>query len=122
MRGNMVTIEKLQPGDSLHDLIELSRAFFAAYEGHHPEFFKVEGLHDADIVDYSPTLNSTDGVTFVAQLQGRIVGYLTAFVRTQPSLYHVKRVGAISGLMVHENHRRQGIATKLLAEAVAFFK
>ena len=68
MRGNMVTIEKLQPGHALDDLIEPSRAFFAEYEGHHPEYFKIEGLEDADIVAYfSPTLNSTDGVPFPAR-------------------------------------------------------
>jgi GNAT superfamily N-acetyltransferase len=119
----MITIEKLQSGDSLRDLIELSRAFFTEYEGHHPEFFKIEGLRDDDIVDYfSRTLDSTSGTTFVARCQGRIIGYLTAFVREQPSFYQVKQVGAISGLMVHKDHRRKGIATRLLAETIAFFR
>jgi len=119
----MITIRRLQPEDSLQDLLELSRAFFAEYEGHHPEFFKVERLGDDHIADYfSRTLDSADGVTFLARLQGRTIGYLTAFVRRQPGFYQVKHVGAISGLMVHKDYRRKGIATRLLAEGIAFFR
>jgi GNAT superfamily N-acetyltransferase len=118
----MITIHRLQREDSLQDLIELSKAFFTEYEGHHPEFFKIERLGDDDIADYlSRTLDSADGVTFVARLQGRTIGYVTAFVRRQSDFYHVKHVGVISGLMVHKDHRRKGIATRLLAESIAFF-
>ena len=43
-------------------------------------------------------------------------------VREQPRFYRIKGVGAISALMVAKGHRRQGIATRLLAETGSFFR
>jgi ribosomal protein S18 acetylase RimI-like enzyme len=76
-----------------------------------------------DSVTYFTKSTGTDnGATFIASAKGRIVGYITVFVRTQAPFWKIKRVGAISGLMVCRDHRRQGIATRLLAEAIAFFQ
>jgi ribosomal protein S18 acetylase RimI-like enzyme len=50
------------------------------------------------------------------------VGYITVSVRTQPSFYRVKQVGAISGLMIHKGHGWSGIASQLFARAVDFFE
>jgi ribosomal protein S18 acetylase RimI-like enzyme len=55
-------------------------------------------------------------------MDDEIVGYASVAVRDQLRFYKVKRVGAISGLMVAKEHRRQGIATRLLAEARDFFR
>ena len=118
-----MTIKRLRPDDDLSDLIALSKEFFEEYAGHHEEFFEIDELRDADIVEYfSRSLDKDDSATFVAVLGGRIVGYITIFVRQQPSFYKIKKVGAISGLMIHKAHRRKGIASKLLAQATAFFE
>lgn len=118
----MTTIRRLGPEDDLCDLIALSRAFFEEYEGHHKDLFRIDELRDSDVVDYfSRSVGTEDGATFIAVLDGRAIGYITVFVRAQPGFYAVKRVGAISGLMVHKNHRRKGIGSRLLGEAMAFF-
>jgi GNAT superfamily N-acetyltransferase len=54
--------------------------------------------------------------TIIDLVDGAIVGYASVAVQLQP-LYKVKRVGAISGMMVAHDHRRRGIATRLLAGA-----
>ena len=51
-----------------------------------------------------------------------IVGYASVVIREQPRFYKIKKVGAISALMVTKEHRRKGIATLLLKESKAFFK
>jgi ribosomal protein S18 acetylase RimI-like enzyme len=118
----MVTIRRLRPEDDLRDLIALSRDFFEEYAAHH-EFFQLDELNEEDIVDYfSRSLNTEEGATLIAELEGRIVAYITVFVRPQPTFWRIKQYGAISGLMVHREHRRQGLAGRLLVEAIAFFR
>ena len=119
----MVVIRQLKQGDDLADLISLSREFFAEYEAHHDEFFDIDGLEDSHIADYfTCSIGSDDNATFVALQEGRLVGYVTVHVRGQAPFYKVKRVGAISGLMVRGEDRRSGIATQLLDRAKVFFK
>ena len=119
----MINIRTLQKGDDLHDLIVLSKEFFQEYEAHHEEFFRVDDLRDGDIVEFfSRSIESEDGETFIAVADGRIVGYITIAVRSQPGFYRVKRVGAISGLMIHQRYRRRGIASQLFGRAAAFFQ
>jgi ribosomal protein S18 acetylase RimI-like enzyme len=116
-------IRPLRQDDALDDLIELSRAFFAEYESHHPDFFQIDSLEASDIVNYfTRWLDDEAGETFIALDNGRIVGTLTIYVQNQPAYWQVKRVGHISGLMVDSAFRQQGIAGRLLAEAQAFFR
>ena len=118
----MTTIRKLRTDDDLGDLIALSREFFYEYEAHHADFFEIDVLHDSDIVDFfAKTIDADDGATFIALVNGRIVGYITVFARSQARFYRIKRVGAISGLMVHRDHRRKGIGSQLFRAARAFF-
>ncbi len=119
----MTEIRSLRKDDKFNDLISLSREFFEEYESHHENFFKIDRLSDSDIVDYfSQWIDDEDGETFIALTGGRIVGYITVYVRTQPIYWKIKRVGDISGLMVQKAYRRRGIAGQLLAKARAFFE
>ena len=119
----MTEIRTLRSEDDLCDLVTLSRTFFDEYEDHHEELFKIDCLSENDIVEYfSRSVDSPESETFIAVEDGRAVGYITVSVRAQPSFYRVKKVGVISGLMVHKDFRRKGIAAQLLAEATGFFK
>jgi ribosomal protein S18 acetylase RimI-like enzyme len=51
----------------------------------------------------------------------RIVGYITAYARKRADFWQVKRVGVISGLMVHQDYRKMGIGRELLSQARDFF-
>lgn len=118
----MIHIRALQWEDGFHDLIALSRNFFQEYEAHHEDFFKIERLDDSSIVNYfSHWLDDANGETFVALAEDRIVGYITVNVREQAPHWKIKKVGNISGLMVHPDYRRRGIAGQLLARARTFF-
>lgn len=116
-------IRKLQKDDDLADLIALSRGFFEEYAAFHTEFFNIDVLQDEDIIGYfRRSVETDDGATFIATEDGMIVGYITIFLQNQASFYAVKKIGIISGLMVHSDYRRCGIASRLLAEAKTFFK
>jgi GNAT superfamily N-acetyltransferase len=117
----MAQVRALQPDDDVSELIALSRIFFQEYEGHHKGFFAIDQLSNDDIINYFTRLmNSEDGRTFIAVEEGKTVGYITVFAREQPGFYKIKRVGAVSGLMVHPDYRRRGIATQLLNQTAAF--
>lgn len=55
---------------------------------------------------------------YVAELGGRIVGYVLAHTTPRPPIYPVGRYGFISDLYVMEPYRRQGIGQTLLQYAV----
>jgi len=118
-----MVIRKLRKEDDLADLVILSRSFFEEYAAFHTEFFSIGVLRDEDIISYfRGSVDSDDGVTFIAEEGGLIVGYITVFLHNQEPFWAVKKVGAISGLMVHKDYRRRGIASGLFAEAKAFFE
>jgi ribosomal protein S18 acetylase RimI-like enzyme len=118
----MIYIREFSKEDGFEDLIALSKDFFQEYEAHHEDFFEIDQLNDADIVDYfSRFLDNENAKAFVALAEDRILGYITVHVREQASYWKVKKVGDISGLMVRKDHRRRGIASQLLAHARAFF-
>lgn len=123
MSESLVEICRLKKGDSLSDLISLSKDFFYEYESHHEEFFRIDNLSDNDIIDYlNRFIDVEDRRAFVAVLEGKIVGYITIYINSQPSFWKMKKVGNISGLMVHKDYRRKGIASQLLTKAIDFFK
>lgn len=118
----MIAIRVLNKNDYFDDLLQLSREFFMEYEAYHPYFFKIDHLTDDDVKIYF--LSFCDHETrkvFIAIESGKIIGYLTAYIKEQASYWQIKEVGEISGLMVQQNHRRQGIAERLMNEAEAFF-
>ena len=79
-------------------------------------------LKDENILGYFTSfLDHEFRQAFIAMEAGRIVGYITVYVKDQADYWHVKRVGDISGLMIQKEYRRKGIAWKLLAKAREFF-
>jgi ribosomal protein S18 acetylase RimI-like enzyme len=118
----VIHIRAIRREDDLNDLIELSRDFFQEYAAHHDDFFKIGQLSDGHIVDYfSRWIDDENGETFIALAENRLVGYITVYVRERAAHWRIGKAGDISGLMVHKDYRRRGIATQLLARARAFF-
>lgn len=118
-----MTIRRLRADDDLGALLGLCKEFFAEYEQHHEEFFDTDNLSNDDISGrFIASIDSDTSPTFVAVADDTIVGYVLLAIRDQPRFYKVKRVGAISALMVAKDYRRQGIGTRLLAEASEFFR
>jgi len=119
----MITIRKLRPEDDLAAILKLCREFFTEYEDLHKDFFETDNLSDADISSrFLESMKSDSSATIIALLDGSIVGYALIVIREQPRFYKIKKVGVISGLMVARNHRRKGIATRLLYETKTYFR
>jgi ribosomal protein S18 acetylase RimI-like enzyme len=120
---DMISIRRLQLEVDFEDLFLLSQAFFKEYQSHHLDFFQSEQLEERNVRAYFTSfLGSEDRAAFIALVDDQIVGYITVYVQTQAPNWKVKRIGQISGLMVAQGYRRQGIASQLLARAVNFFR
>jgi ribosomal protein S18 acetylase RimI-like enzyme len=119
----MLSVRELRPEDDLDAVLALCKDFFAEYEQHHSAFFDTDNLKDEDISGrFLESMESEDSATFITLVDGAIVGYASVAVREQPPFYRTQRFGALSGLMVAKDHRRKGIATRLLAEAIDYFR
>jgi ribosomal protein S18 acetylase RimI-like enzyme len=113
----------LRRSDDFTALVVLSRDFFSEYQSHHTDFFKVDELKDQDILDYFASFCGQKlRKAFIALDDGRMVGYLTAYVKRQADYWHYTRIGEISGLMVAKDYRTLGIGERLLECAKAFFQ
>lgn len=116
-------IRALNKTDDLNTLVRLSKDFFFEYESNHPYFFKIHKIEDEDIVGYfARFVDDEDRKAFVAVEGGVIIGYITVLIQEQARYWKIKRMGHISGLMVHPDNRRKGIGQKLLQSAVEYFK
>jgi ribosomal protein S18 acetylase RimI-like enzyme len=122
MGNKLLEIRPLIESDDLNDLISLSREFFEEYESHHEDFFKIDNLSEINIVNYfTRWLDNEDGKALIALSDGKLVGYITVYVKSQENFWKVKKVGTISGLMIDKAYRRKGIAKQLLDGAKDFF-
>lgn len=117
-------IRKLRKEDSLKDLVELSYIMIKDYEIHHKEFFNLKKNLDKKVLEphFHKSLESGDMETFVAEEDGKIVGFITITLRERFPLYQIKKVGFISSLIISPKYRRKGIAQKLLDKAIKWFK
>jgi ribosomal protein S18 acetylase RimI-like enzyme len=61
-------------------------------------------------------LTDPNGTVAFASIRGKLIGYISA------QFYAWNRLGQIHGLMVHSDHRNQGIASALVKEVEAVLK
>ena len=66
-------------------------------------------------------IDSEGSKVLVAEVEGNIVGYMTASVSKKPPGFKLKKYGHILGASVAPEFRRKGIGTKLYLEIIAWF-
>ncbi len=121
--ASKIEIRPLCHTDRLDDLIALSQEFFIEYEAHHPYFFKIDALKEEDILAYfRHWLDRENGQAIVALEGDRMLGYITVYVTEQDDYWAIKKIGHISGLMVHAQDRHKGIGNQLMVAARKFFE
>jgi ribosomal protein S18 acetylase RimI-like enzyme len=122
LKHEPVVVRRLRRNDDLRGLVALSRQFFKEYSAHH-ELFAIGRLQDSHATDYfSKFTTSEDAAAFVAYAGSRAVGYVTVLTKRQPPFNRVKRVGAVSGLMVAKSYRRHRVALRLWSRVNRFLR
>jgi ribosomal protein S18 acetylase RimI-like enzyme len=62
------------------------------------------------------TIFSPNGVVFISENGGVIVGYLLGVIQKFVPVYKIERMAYISDIYVHPDHRSRGIASKMNEE------
>ena len=118
-----IDYRRLRSGEHVRELVELSRAFFEEYEQHHEDLFRIGTLRDDDVAGYFSRFTERDGhAAFVALRDGRLVGYITVCLQSQPPYWKVTSLGHISGLMVEPESRGRGIGARLVELGREYFR
>ena len=91
---------------------ELDRARFSAVPNAHQRY-------DAWL---RRTVENPDGAFFVAEEEGRLVGFVLGQVQEEYALYTTGRYGMLHELWVEPEWRRQGIARQLMQAALDLFR
>jgi ribosomal protein S18 acetylase RimI-like enzyme len=65
---------------------------------------------------------SNEAKVFIAVKNAEVLGYIITKVEKYPPIYMLKTYGTIYDILVTSKYRRKGIGTKLLEEALEWFK
>lgn len=70
---------------------------------------------------YEEKINQTKGVCFVAEDEGKVIGYFTASEEEVPS-YRLIKVAELENLVVSEKYRGLGVGKELMAQFIVWAK
>lgn len=104
-------------------LAELNKDVQDLHHELYPKEFKPFDLNEAENAFQTLLLNSNNHA-FIAKYQGNVVGYLLAFIsiRNESAFQHQKTFLIIDQIAVLKQHRKKGIARKLLEQALLLAK
>lgn len=108
--------------EDVPSLLPMVKAICALHESWDPD--KYGFLPDiVERYQYWFPLRATDpkSVFLVAEVPGKLVGYLIATIEDEIPIYRIKQFGFIHDMWVEPAHRGQGIARHLVDSAVARF-
>jgi ribosomal protein S18 acetylase RimI-like enzyme len=120
---NKLTFIQLTNLDKLDDLFQLSIEFFTEYSFKDHELFQIGNISKEDIQQYFlGFLASKERKAFLALSGEKIIGYITCYIKEQPSFFKIKALGDISGFIVTKEYRNNGIGKKLFNLVISYFK
>lgn len=67
-------------------------------------------------------IRSSNSCIFLAEEDGKIIGYLLAFKIDRLEMFEIREVGFIADIFVKEDKRRMGVGEKLVKECYNWFK
>ncbi len=113
-------IRKARQSD-LDALVELWKQLMDFHSRFEPRYTRAPGSSRKFRSFLSGLITSRMALVLVGCAGRQVVGYLSAAIGTYPPVFVIKRYGAIHGLVVDADHRREGIGQALVSEAVQWF-
>lgn len=109
--------------DDMSSITELGRGLTSLHLEFDPEYYVFDAQNFSS--SFSEWLKGqllvASSLLLVAVEDGKIVGFMSGFVKYLFPWYTIKKVGHISFTFIAEDFRGKGIGTKLLNEAIKWF-
>ncbi len=67
-------------------------------------------------------VRSRKNITFVAVVDGKVVGYMELLVKKNEHYFKIKKYGYVNAVVVDRKYRRKGIARALIKEGLKIFR
>lgn len=104
-------------------LAELYIQFWNTHKGIDPllEFKKKINLKN-QIEFAKKDIKKRNNHIFVADLNGKIIGFIEFFIKKNENCFKIKRYGYLNTAVTHKDYRKKGVAKSLANSALKFFK
>lgn len=116
-----VVVRKAIIGD-LKTIQDFNHALFLFDIGRDPEL-NANWPHEQDGEAYfTKMINEENGICFVAEVNGKVAGYLAGCMRSNVPSYRPVKRSELENMFVAEEYRRMGVGSKLAEEFITWSK
>lgn len=110
--------------EDLKEMMDLSYRLFSQFEKLDANDGLIKGYFGSkrQYNDLLKVMKKEKFCFFVAESDGKIIGWLSVFIENNWPMYKIRKKGHFDLLIVHPNYRNKGIGKKLVDEGYKWFK
>ncbi len=86
------------------------------------KYYQVKRDTESVLADHVRELLQRSCIFFVAEVSGRVVGFVSGYVVLRNPQLEIERIGKVDNIFVDGDYRGQGIGTRLLETLFDYFK
>jgi len=106
----------------LPDIVELWKSIMDFHRNLDSFFTRSQEGHRNFLNWVTKEMESDTSELFIAETEGKILGYIKIQICDYPPVFEKKKYGMISDAIVNEKYRRKGIGEALFDRAMGWFK